>query len=248
VNNPFFWLGLSILLVAISLMALLVVAVFTLQELARAARSAEKLLDTLNREMPATLQDLRLTGKEIAVLSDEVSGGMQSARSVANQVDQGLLEAKAHAQKAQVTTRSFMAGATAALRVLTGKPRRRRSRPPTRRPPVEIAQQPAAKPAQRPAAKPAQQPPAKPSEPSSPVVARPVVARTATDADQAKQPTHNQKPQPTEDTSPAPQPSQPTRHTHPQKPESNSLSDTISPAISESTPRKQAKVSTPKNT
>lgn len=135
-NNPFFWLGLSILLVAISLIALLTVAVLTLQELARAARSAEKLLDTLNRELPATLQDLRLTGKEISELTDEVSGGMQSARNVVQQVDQGLLEAKAHAQKAQVTTRSFLAGATAALQVLTGPPRRRR-RPPTRRPPVQ---------------------------------------------------------------------------------------------------------------
>lgn len=134
-NNPFFWLGLSILLVAISLIALLTVAVLTLQELARAARSAEKLLDTLNRELPATLHDLRLTGKEISELTDEVSGGMQSARSVVQQVDQGLLEAKAHAQKAQVTTRSFLAGATAALQVLTGPPRRRRR--PTRRPPVK---------------------------------------------------------------------------------------------------------------
>ncbi|MGI8934054.1 MAG: hypothetical protein ACR2FS_08260 [Phormidesmis sp.] len=135
-NNPFFWLGLSILLVAISLTALLTVAILTLQELARAARSAEKLLDNLNRELPATLQDLRLTGKDISGLTDEVSGSMQSARSVVQQVDQGLLEAKAQAQKAQVTTRSLWVGATAALRVLTGPPRRRR-RPPTRRPPIK---------------------------------------------------------------------------------------------------------------
>ena len=134
-NSPFFWLGISILLVAISLMALLTVAILTLQELARAARSAEKLLDSLNRELPTTLQDLRLTGRELAVLTDEVSGSMQSARSVVQQVDQSLLEAKAQAQKAQVTTRSLLAGATAALKVLTGQPRRRR-RPPTRRPPV----------------------------------------------------------------------------------------------------------------
>lgn len=125
-------------------MALLLVAVLTLQELARAARSAEKLLDTLNREMPATLQDLRLTGKELALLSDEVSGSVQSARSVVEQVDQGLLDAKAQAQKAQITTRSLWAGATAAFKVLTNQPRRRRTRPPTRRPPV--AKPPATKP------------------------------------------------------------------------------------------------------
>ncbi len=135
-NSPFFWLGISILLVAISLVALLTVAILTLQELARVARSAEKLLDSLNRELPATLQDLRLTGKELAVLTDEVSGSVQSARSVVQQVDQSLLEAKAQAQKAQVTTRSLFVGATAAFKVLTGQPRRRRSRPPTRRPPI----------------------------------------------------------------------------------------------------------------
>lgn len=135
-NNPFFWLGISILLVAISLMALLTVAILVLRELARAARSAEKLLDTLNRELPATLQDIRLTGRDLSGLSDEVTGSVKSARNVVEQVDKGLVEAKVQAQKAQITTRSLMAGATAALRVLlVGKPRRR-SRPPTRRPPT----------------------------------------------------------------------------------------------------------------
>lgn len=128
--NPFFWLGISILLVAISLVALLTVAILVLQELARAARSAEKLLDTLNRELPTTLRDLRLTGKDLSDLSEEVSSGVQSARSVAQQVDRSLLEAKAQAQNAHLTTRSFMAGASAALRVLTKPSRRRRRRPP----------------------------------------------------------------------------------------------------------------------
>ncbi|MGC1307393.1 MAG: DUF948 domain-containing protein [Phormidesmis sp.] len=134
-NTPFFWLGISILLVAISLMALLTVAILTLQELARAARSAEKLLDTLNQELPTTLRDLRLTSQELSGLTDEVSGSMQSARSVVQQVDQGLAEAKVQAHKAQLTTRSLFAGATAAWRVMAGPPRRRR-RPPTRRPPL----------------------------------------------------------------------------------------------------------------
>ena len=99
-------------------MALLLVAILALQELARAARSAEKLLDNLNRELPATLQDLRLTGKEISVLTEEMSSGMQSARNVVQQVDQGLIEAKLQAQKAQVTTpQLYFAGATAALNV-----------------------------------------------------------------------------------------------------------------------------------
>ncbi|MEO1620910.1 MAG: DUF948 domain-containing protein [Cyanobacteria bacterium J06632_3] len=116
-------------------MALLTVAIFTLQELARAARSAEKLLDTLNRELPQTLNDLRLTGKDLSGLSDEVSHSVQSARSVVEHVDKGITTAKVQAQKAHITTRSLFAGATAALRVLAGKPRRRR-RPPTRRRPI----------------------------------------------------------------------------------------------------------------
>ena len=135
-NNPFFWLGVSILLVAISLVALLTVAILTLQELARAARSAEKLLDTLHQALPATLRDIRLTGEDLSGLSDEVTCGVQSARNVVEQVDKGLTEAKVQAKKAHITTRSLFAGANAALKVLVGKPRRRR-RPPTRRPPVQ---------------------------------------------------------------------------------------------------------------
>ena len=138
-NNPFIWLGVSILLVSISLIALLTVAILTLQELAKVARSAEKLLDTLNRELPATLSDLRLTGKDLSNLTDEVSGSVQSARNVVEQVDRSILDAKVHAKKAQATTHSFFAGANAALKVLIqAKPRRRR-RPPTRRPAVPIS-------------------------------------------------------------------------------------------------------------
>jgi len=62
VGDPLFWLGLSLLLVAVSLTAVLVVAIPTLMELSRAARSAEKLFDTLGRELPPTLEALRLTG------------------------------------------------------------------------------------------------------------------------------------------------------------------------------------------
>lgn len=149
-NNPFFWLGISILLVAISLIALLTVAVLTLQELARAARSAEKLLDTLNRELPATLNDLRLTGQELSGLSDEVSSGVQSARSVVEQVDRGMVEARVQAQRAQITTRSLFVGASAALKVLVNGTSRRRRRPPTRRPLVPpIASDPTAWPPQQ---------------------------------------------------------------------------------------------------
>lgn len=180
-------------------MALLTVAILVLQELARAARSAEKLLDTLNRELPTTLQDLRLTGKELSDLSGEVSGSVQSARNVAQQVDQGLLEAKAQAQRAQVTTRSLMAGATAAFRVLTG-PNRRRRRPPTppipprpARPPSQPTAQPSARPSAQSTLQKTVQPTISPIQPTEPVAqrsdrARPFRAQINPDAAEIKQP------------------------------------------------------------
>lgn len=119
VIDPVFWLGLSILLVAISLTAVLVAALPALQELARAARSAQKLFDTLNRELPPTLESIRLTGLEISDLTDEVTQGVQSAASTLKQVDTSLDSARKQAQKVQTTTRSFWAGMKAGWRTLT---------------------------------------------------------------------------------------------------------------------------------
>lgn len=112
--DPLFWLGLSILLVAVSLTAVLVAALPALQELGRAARSAEKLFDTLRRELPPTLEAIRLTGLEISDLTDDVSDGVKSAGQVVKQVDQSLSGAKNQAKKAQVNTRSVVAGVKAA--------------------------------------------------------------------------------------------------------------------------------------
>ncbi len=118
-SEPLFWLGLSILLVAISLTAVLVAAIPALQELARAARSAEKLFDTLSRELPPTLDAIRMTSLEITDLTDEVSEGVQSASGVVKQVDQSLSSAKQQAQNVQVGTRSFVVGVKAAWRTFT---------------------------------------------------------------------------------------------------------------------------------
>lgn len=112
--DPLFWLGLSILLVAVSLTAVLVAALPALQELARAARSVEKLADTLRRELPPTLEAIRLTGLEISDLTDDVSEGVKNASEVAKQVDQSLSTAKNQANKVQLNTRSVMAGVKAA--------------------------------------------------------------------------------------------------------------------------------------
>ncbi len=128
-GDPLFWLGLSLLLVAISLAAVLVVAIPTMRELSRAARSAEKLFDTLGRELPPTLEAIRLTGLEITELTDDVSEGVQQAGRVVKQVDDGLTSARQQAQTLHTGTRSFFAGARAAWNAWsnTGK------RPPARR-------------------------------------------------------------------------------------------------------------------
>ena len=120
--DPLFWLGLSILLVAVSLAAVLVAALPALQEVARAARSAEKLFDTLRRELPPTLEAIRLTGLEISDLTDDVSDGVKSAGQVVKQVDQSLDSAKKQAQKVQVGTRSVFAGVKAAWKSFTRTP------------------------------------------------------------------------------------------------------------------------------
>lgn len=126
VSEPLFWLGLSILLVAVSLTALLVAAIPALQQVASAARSAEKLFDTLSRELPPTLEAVRLTGLEITDLTDDVSEGVQSASGVVKQVDQSFNSAKKQAQNVQVGTRSVFVGVKAAWKSLTStKPSRR---------------------------------------------------------------------------------------------------------------------------
>lgn len=117
--DPIFWLGLSILLVAVSITAVLMAAVPAFRELSRAARSAEKLFDTLNRELPPTLEAIRLTGLEISDLTDDMSQGVQSAGQVVKQVDQSLTGVKQQVQKAQITTRTMFAGVRAAWRSLS---------------------------------------------------------------------------------------------------------------------------------
>lgn len=146
--DPLFWLGLSILLVAVSLTALLFVAIPAFQELGRAARSAEKLFDTLNRELPPTLESIRLTGLEITELTEDVSDGVQSAGRVVKQVDDSLHGARQQAKRAQVTGRSLAAGVRAAWRTFTRPApvqtngRRSSNRlAPSSRPPVDLREE-----------------------------------------------------------------------------------------------------------
>ena len=108
--DPLFWLGLSLLLVSFSLFAVLLVTIPTLQEVARAARSAEKLFDTLNREFPPTLEAIRMTGKEVGELTDDLNQGISNATGVVKQVDRGLVNAKIQAQQVQQSSKGFVVG------------------------------------------------------------------------------------------------------------------------------------------
>lgn len=114
--DPLFWLGLSILLVSVSLTAVLVIALPTFIELRRAAQSADKLFSTLERDFPPTLEALRLTGLEISELSGDLDEGVKSAGNVLKRVDQSLNTVKQQADNVQVGTRSLITGVKAAWR------------------------------------------------------------------------------------------------------------------------------------
>lgn len=117
--EPLFLLGLlSILLAAVSLIAVLVIALPTYRELARAARSAEKLFDTISRELPPTLEAIRLTGLEISDLTDDVNEGVQSARNIVKQVDRSIDDTKQQVTAVKVTTHSVFTGVKAAWKTL----------------------------------------------------------------------------------------------------------------------------------
>ena len=117
--DPLFWLALSIVLVAASLTAVVVAAIPALQELAHAARSAEKLFDTLSKELPPTLQAIRNTSLEITDLSDDVGDSVKSAGKVIQQVDQSLDTAKKQAQDIQISSRSLLVGVKTAWQTFT---------------------------------------------------------------------------------------------------------------------------------
>lgn len=117
-TEPFFWLGFSIILVAISLTAVLVTAIPAFKELSRASRSAEKLFDTLNQEFPMTLEAIRLTNLQITELGDEVKGGVKSASTAVKKIDNTIVTTKQQVGKVTTSTRGFFVGVKAAWKSL----------------------------------------------------------------------------------------------------------------------------------
>jgi uncharacterized protein YoxC len=112
--DPLTVLGLSLVLVAVSLTALVVAAIPTLWQLGHTSRSAEKLLDTLDRELPPTLEALRMTGLDFGDLSEEVTQGVKSVSSVARQVERTSTQIERQARTATTNTRSLWVGVKAA--------------------------------------------------------------------------------------------------------------------------------------
>ena len=116
-QNPFFWLLLSFLLVAISLTAVLAAAFPAFLELGRTARSAEKLLDTLNRELPRTLEALRKTGGELSDLSDELEDSLKGAKNIIQHTEKGITTTQKQIRQVNHRSRSAWKGLLVAWRV-----------------------------------------------------------------------------------------------------------------------------------
>ncbi|MGD1859289.1 MAG: hypothetical protein ACFB0E_04880 [Leptolyngbyaceae cyanobacterium] len=104
---------------SVSLTAVLVVLVPVVVELSRAARSFERLCDTINRDLPPTLESLRQTTEEITQLTDDVHVGVQNAGQAVQQANQGLHSVQGQAKRAQAGTRSLIVGMKAAWIALT---------------------------------------------------------------------------------------------------------------------------------
>ncbi len=137
-GDPLFWLGVSLALVACSLVAVLAALIPAVRELRRAARSVEKLADTLSRELPPTLEAIRLTGLEITDLTDEAGDSVKRAGRVIQEVDRSLDRAKQQTETARTTARSLAAGVKVAWRTWKRRERRDRSSLPKSRPPLDL--------------------------------------------------------------------------------------------------------------
>ncbi|NET45775.1 MAG: DUF948 domain-containing protein [Okeania sp. SIO2B3] len=128
-NNPLFWLGLSLFLVALSLTTVLIVTLPAMLALARAARSLEKLADILARELPPTLEAIRLTGIEISELTDDVNDSVQSAGEIVKQVDQSIGNVRQQTKEVKTTTKSIFTGIKVAWKTFHSKTKENTRRP-----------------------------------------------------------------------------------------------------------------------
>jgi hypothetical protein len=117
-NNPVFWLGLSVGLVAAGLFAVIITLLPAVIQLGRAAKSVERFFDTLLQELPPTLEALRLTTLEVSEIADSVDEGVKGAGQVVKQVNQSIEGARTSARTVQINTQSAWAGVRAAWKTL----------------------------------------------------------------------------------------------------------------------------------
>jgi uncharacterized protein YoxC len=109
---PFLLLGCSFLLVVVCFTVLLLTAIPAFQELAKAGRSVSKLAETLSRELPPTLEAIRLTSLEITELGEELNQSAKSAGEAVKQVNESLQTVRRSADNASTVTRSALTAIT----------------------------------------------------------------------------------------------------------------------------------------
>ncbi|MEI6429533.1 MAG: DUF948 domain-containing protein [Pseudanabaena sp. ELA607] len=105
---PILLLGCSFLLVVVCFTILLLTAIPAFQELAKAGRSVSKLAETLSRELPPTLEAIRLTSLEITELGEELNQSAKSAGEAVKQVNESLQTVRRSADNASTVTRSAL--------------------------------------------------------------------------------------------------------------------------------------------
>lgn len=114
-NDPVFWLGLSVGLVGAGLLAVFITLVPAVVQLAAAAASVQKFFDTLSRDLPPTLEALRLTGLEVSEVVNSVDDGVKGASQIVQRVDRSISGASAQARTVRITTQSLLAGVKAGV-------------------------------------------------------------------------------------------------------------------------------------
>ncbi|MGK7912512.1 MAG: hypothetical protein AB4050_13695 [Synechococcus sp.] len=118
-TDPVFWLGLSVGLVAAGLLSIFVALIPAAKELGEAARSVKKFFDALQRDLPPTLEALRLTGLEVSEIADSLDDGVKSAGRIVKRVDGGIEVTRSQVQNVSTTTRSVAAGIRAGWKAFT---------------------------------------------------------------------------------------------------------------------------------
>ncbi|MEN9210225.1 MAG: hypothetical protein Q6J46_08010, partial [Thermostichus sp. DG02_2_bins_29] len=105
----------------VGILAVVVTLLPAVIQLGRAAQSVERFFDTLLRELPPTLEALRLTSLEVSEVADSLDEGVKGAGQVVKQVNRSIEGARIQARGAQVNVRSVWAGIRAAWQAFSSE-------------------------------------------------------------------------------------------------------------------------------